>query len=121
MNGSSRPTDQLAALRAADFDIAEDQEIANVAGEVTATPKTVGTTRRSSSQNGLATSRVGMLAMRSSAWTSLQIGGASRGQLYQDGNSRQRQRLLRSMSQTDERVERLQAAFLYATREDQTY
>ena len=74
MNGSSRPTDQeeLAALRAAGFDIAEDQEIANVAGEVTATPKTVGTTRRSSS-NGLATSRVGMLAMRSSAWTSLRI------------------------------------------------
>jgi hypothetical protein len=52
VNGSSRPTDQLAALRAADFDIAEDQEIANVAGEVTATPKTVGTTRRTTKRPG---------------------------------------------------------------------
>jgi hypothetical protein len=42
VNGSSRPTDQeeLAALGAAGFDIAQDQEIANVAGEVTASPKT---------------------------------------------------------------------------------
>jgi hypothetical protein len=43
------------------------------------------------------------------------LSGSVRCQLHQDDNSGQRDGLLHSVSQTDERVERIQATFLYAS------